>query len=107
MIVVMVVEVLIIDVRADVVMGTLAGVKLIAVAAVMIALELPVPISYFLVVLSDMMVDVLIDGLAGVPMGFVTGICVEVLADANVKVFESLINVFEFFISCPLGKFRR
>ena len=56
--------------------------------------------------LFDAVVDVLIDGLAGVPMGFVTGICVEVLAAADVEVFESLINVFEFFVSCPLGEFR-
>ena len=52
--------------------------------------------------LSDVVVDALIDTLAGVIMDFVTGIGVEVLADANGNVFASLMTALEFAVPVPL-----
>ena len=56
---VLVVEALVIDVQADVVIDTLAGVEIIVivVSAVVITLELVVSTSYFVYVLSDVVVD--------------------------------------------------
>ena len=87
-------------VQADVIIDTLAGVEIIVVvvSAVVITLELVVSISYFVYVLSD----VVVDALTGVIMGFVSGIGVEVLADANSNVFASLMPVFEFAVPKPL-----
>ena len=54
--------------------------------------------SYFVYVLSD----VVVDALARVIMGFVSGIGVEVLADANANVFASLMPPLEFAVPKPL-----
>ena len=53
--------------------------------------------SYFVYVLSD----VVVDALARVIMGFVSGIGVEVLADANGNVFASLMTALEFALPKP------
>ena len=53
-------------------------------------------------VLSDMAVDAWIDALAGVTIGFVTGIGAEVLADANGNGFASLMTALEFAVPKPL-----
>ena len=86
--IVVVVEVLVIDVRADVVIVTLAGVNnIVLAAAFVIALEFAVSISDFAI------------------MGFVTGIGVEVLADANGNVFASLMTALEFAVPKPFREF--
>ena len=56
----------------------------------------------FVDVLSDMALDAWIDALASVIIGFVTGIGVEVLADANGNVFASLMTALEFAVPEPL-----
>ena len=93
---------LVIDVRVDLVIDMLAGVEIIVGASVMISFKLPVSISYFAYVLSDVAVGTLIDALALVIMGFVSGIGVEVLADANSNVFASLMPPLEFAVPKPL-----
>ena len=89
-----VVEILLNDVGAGVVIGTLTGVEIIVVGAVVSALKFVVPIPYFVGTLSAVVAGASTDALACVIMGFVTGIDVEVLADANVNVFKSLITAF-------------
>ena len=54
-----------------------------------------VPISYCLDVLSGMVVDTLTDSLIGGIMIFVSGIGVEVLADATGTFFASLMTASE------------
>ena len=97
----MVVEVLVINVRANVVIETLAGIMIIVVATAAIALEFAVSISYCVDVLPDMVVDALIDASAGVIIVFVLGIGVEVLDDADVNVFRSLMIALEFAVPKP------
>ena len=99
--IVLVVEMLVIDVRVDVVIDTLFGVEILVGAAVVIAVELVVSISYFAYVPSNVVVGELIHALARVIMGFVSGIGVEVLADANANVFASLTIVLEFAVPKP------
>ena len=96
-------EALFISVRAGAVIDMLVGVEEITVvaAAVVIALEFAVPISYFADALSDMVVDALIDVLAGV----LTGIGAEVLVDANGNVFASLMTALGFVSTKPFGAF--
>ena len=76
----------------------LAGVEIIVGAVAVISLGFAVPISYFVDVLSDMVV-------ACVITGFVPGIGVEMLADANVNVFAFLMTVLEFAAPTPLREF--
>ena len=83
----------------------LAGVEIIVGAVAVISLGFAVPISYFAGLLSDVVVDALIDPLADVIMDFVTGIGVEVLADANVNVCTSLMTALEFAAPKPLEGF--
>ena len=99
--IVVVVEMLAIDVRVDVAIDALFDVEILVGADVVIGLELPVSISYFAYVLSDVAVGTLIDALALVIMGFVSGIGVEVLADANSNVFASLMPDLEFAVPKP------
>ena len=75
------------------------------VAAVVIALECAVPIPYFLDVLSGMLVGMWIDALAGVIMGFVSGIGVEMLAGLNGNVFASPMTALEFDVPKRLEEF--
>ena len=91
-------EALFIDVRAGAVIDTLVGVEEITVvaAAVVIALELAVPISYFVDALSDMVVDALIDVLAVMIIGFVSDIG---------NVFASLMTALEFPVPPPVREF--
>ena len=60
-------------------------------------LEFAGRVSYFVYVLSD----VVVDALTGVIVGFVSGIGVEVLADANSNVFASLMPALEFAVPKP------
>ena len=56
--------------------------------------------------LSDMAVDAWIDALAGVIIGFVSAIGVEVLADTNGNGFASLMTALEFAVPKPsVGEF--
>ena len=71
-------------------------------ADVMIASEFAVTVSYFGDVLSGMVVGAVTDAM----MDFVSDIGVEVLADANVNVFASLMTALEFAVPKPLGGFR-
>ena len=97
----MVVEVLVINVRANVVIETLAGIMIIVVATSAIALEFAVSISYCVDVLPDMVVDALIDASAGVRIVFVLGNGVEALDNADVNVFRSLMIALEFAVPKP------
>ena len=54
--------------------------------------------SYFVYVLSDAVVDALINAVTDIISGFVSSIGVEVLADANVNVFASLMTDLEFVV---------
>ena len=83
---VVIVEVLVIGVRADVVMDTLAGVEIIEVTAVVIALDFAVTMSYFANVLSDMAVDALIDALAGAN----ANVCASLMTALKFAMLESL-----------------
>ena len=58
------VEVLTIDVRSDVVIEMLSGVEINVVAAAVTALEFALPISYFVDVLSCVVVGAFVDALA-------------------------------------------
>ena len=74
-------------------------------AEVVTASEFAAPASYFVYVLSDTVVDALAGVMADAMMGFVTGIGVEMLADANVNVFAALMIALEFGLPKPLGEF--
>ena len=93
-----VVEVLVIDVRAEVIIDTLVAPEIIVVAAAVIALEFALPISYFVDVLSDMVVDAFALTCA---MAFVSDIGVEVLADANANIFAFLVTALELALPKP------
>ena len=54
--------------------------------------------------LSDVAVEVLMDALADMILGVLTGIGVDVLMDVNVNAFEGVIAV-EFAVSAPLEVF--
>ena len=82
-----------------VVIDTLDGVEIIVATAVVIAWAFVVSISYFAGVLSNVVVGALIDALAEAMTGFVSG--VEVLANANVNVFASVMAALEFVVSKP------
>ena len=99
--IVVVVEMVVIDVRVDVVIATLFGVEILVGSDIVIALELVASTSYFVYVLSD----VVVDALTRVIMGFVSGIGVEVLTGANATIFASLMTILEFTVSIPLGEF--
>ena len=75
------------------------------VAVFMIVFEFDMSLSYFVDVLSDMVVGALIGVMADAMMGFVTGIGVEMLADANVNVFAALMIALEFGLPKPLRGF--
>ena len=83
--VVVVVEALFIDLRADVVIDTLAGVEIVVAAAVVSALEFAVSIPYF----ADVMIDTSIDALA----------CV------NVNIFTRPTTALEFAVPKSLEEF--
>ena len=68
------------------------------VAAVVTPLEFAVSISYFVDVLSDMVVGALIEVVAEIIMGFVSDIGVEVL---NVNTFAFLTAALEFGVPKP------
>ena len=85
---VVLVEALFIDVRAEVIASEFTG-----------------TVSCFVYVLSDMVVGALTGVMADAMMGFVTGIGVEMLADANVNVFAALMIALEFGLPKPLGEF--
>ena len=69
-------------------------------AAVVMPLEFAVPISYFVDVLSGMVIDALTDVLTGV-----SGIGVEMLADATGTFFASLMTALENAVPKPLEEF--
>ena len=100
---VVVVEVSVMDVRADVVIDTLSGVEIIVVAVALKKFAVSIP--FFVDVLSNMVVDTLTDALDTVIMGCVADIGVEVLADANGNVFTSLTTALEFAVPEPLREF--
>ena len=91
--------------RSDVVINTLAGVKIIVVAAIVSALEFVVSISYFVDMLAEVVVDPSIDALAGAITVFVSDIDVEVLADVNVNIFAFSMTAVEFAMPKPLAEF--
>ena len=93
------VEALVVDVCAGVVVDTLHGVDIIVMPAIVSDSELAGPISYFVDVLSDMVVDALVEAVAEIIMVFVTGIDVEVL---NVNAFAFLTTALEFDVPKPL-----
>ena len=99
--VVVLVELLVIDVRAGVVIDKLIGVEIIAATGVVIAFfEFALSTSCFEDMLCDMMVDSLIDALAA--MVFASGIgVVAVLTDANINVSTSLLTALEFAVPKP------
>ena len=65
-------------------------------------MEIIVAAAVVVDVLSDMAVDAWIDALAGVIMGFVSGIGAEVLPGANGNGFASLMTALEFAVPKPL-----
>ena len=75
------------------------------VTAVVIFLECSMPISYFVDMLCDVLLDACTDALTDVIIGFVTGIGVEVLADANGNVFASLMTALEFAVPESIREF--
>ena len=84
--IVVIVEVVLIDARAEVIIFWLFALS----------------VSNFGGVLSSMLVDALIDAVAGVIMGMVSDIGVEVLPDATVNVFTFLMTALDFAVSKPL-----
>ena len=99
------VEVRVIDVRADVMIETVAGVEIIGVTAIVIALEFVMPIPYLVDLLCDVLVNALIDALSVGIMGFATGFGVEVLAEANMSIFVCLMTALDFPESTPVAEF--
>ena len=96
------VEVLTIDVRADVLIN--------AVDAVEITLEFALPVLYSVnEVLSNLAVDLLMGAFASVVVvkmiGVLSGIDVDALVDVNVNVFAGIMGG-EFAMSAPLEGFR-
>ena len=79
--------------------------EILVVTVVVITLEFVVPISYFVYVLSDMVVGALTGVMPDSITGFVSSIGVEVLADANVNDFASLVTAWDFGLPKPLGEF--
>ena len=92
------VEALVIDLCAGVVVDTLHGVDIIVMPAIVSDSELAGPISYFVDVLSDMVVDAFV---LTCVMAFVPDIGVEVLADANANIFAFLVTALELALPKP------
>ena len=87
---VVVVEALFIDVLADV--------EIIAVGVIVIVLKFALPVSYS----ADVSSSDVMDMLAGVMLGALTGIDVEVLSDVRANAFAIVITALEFPVSIPL-----
>ena len=97
---VVVVEVMVIDILNDV--------EIIVVGAVVILLKLVVPVSYSVdVTTDDVAVNLFMDVMAGVMLGVLNGIGVEVLADIAVNAFAVVMTALEFTVSTPLEGFSR
>ena len=71
-------------------------------ADVVIALEFAVTVPCFGDVPSGMVVGALTGAVTDVIKGFVSSIGVEMLADANVIIFASLMTALEFAVPKPL-----
>ena len=96
---VVVVEVLVIDV--------LTGVEIIVVGAIVIVLEFASPESYSVDVPANVPIDLFVDMSAGVMLGFLPVIDIEVLVDVNTNDFTVAMTVLEFPVSIPLEGFSR
>ena len=102
---VVLVNIFVVDVRADAAMSdTLTGVEIIATTDGVIVLECKVSVSYSAYVLCGVVADALPNALSGAIMGFVLGIRAEVSADMNVRVFAAVTAVLEFALPTPLEK---
>ena len=99
--VVVVVEVLVIDVLADV--------EIIVVGAIVIVLKFALPVSYSVdVPSSDVAVDLFMDALTGVMLGVLTGIGIGVLTDVGANAFAVVMMTdLEFPVSTALEVFSR
>ena len=98
--VVMVGMIVVVVIVIRVLVWVVATIGLVVVVEVLFICVL-VLVKYFEDVLSDMVVGALIDAVTDVIMGFVTSIGVEMLADANVNVFTSLMTALEFDLPTP------
>ena len=93
---VVVVEVLIMNVLADV--------EVIVVGFVLNVLKFTLPVSCSVYVSSDVAVDLSMDSLI---LNVLTGISIEVLADVNANDFAVAMTALEFPVSTPLDDFSR
>ena len=84
--IVVIVEVVLIDARAEVIIFWLFALS----------------VSNFGDVLSSMLVDILVDAVTDVIMGMVSDIGVELLSDANANVFTFPTTALDFAVSKPL-----
>ena len=104
----MLVEGLVIDVRADTVIGVLTDVEIIVVGVIVIVLKLEESVSYSVYAMSGAEVDLLMDEFAGVLadiiLGVLSGTGDDVFVDVNVNVFAGVATV-RFGISAPLERF--
>ena len=91
-VVVVALEVLVIDV--------LTNVEIIVVGVLVIDLKFALPASCS--VPSEAAVDLSMDVLAGVMLGLLTGIGIEVLADASGNAFALVMTALELPVSTPL-----
>ena len=79
--------------------GVLVDVEIIAVGDTVIVLKFSFPVSYSVDVPSDVAVGLLTVEMAGVILGVLPGIGVEVLADVSANAFAVVTTAVEFLVS--------
>ena len=95
-------DVLVVDVRADLVRDTLADMEIIVLPTVVFVSEFVASERYSADVLSDEVTDELVNALGDIIRSFVSDIGVEVLADVNANIFEAVMTALELAPSTPL-----
>ena len=94
------VDVLVIDVLADV--------EIIVVGAIVIVLKFALPVSYSVdVPSSDVAVELFMDALAGVMLAVLAGMGIGMLTGVSANAFTVAMTALEFPVSMPLEDFSR
>ena len=86
------------------VIAVLTDAELIVVGVIVIALKLAVSVSYSVDVPAEVAVDLFEDKVAGVALGVLTEIGIEVLTDVNGNAVAVVITAFMFPVSTPLER---
>ena len=81
--------------------GVLADVEIIVVGVIVIVLKFALSVSYSVDVPSGVVVDLFVDALVGMMIDILTGIGIELLADMKENTFGAVMIALELPVSTP------